>query len=352
MENKNNTQVALPFDFKGNDIDLYVRQHYQVTFARQKKVSVLAKKVMAGVISKIDIKDKTFKNYYQFHITDFIQEGQDERSFYKEIKKAFKELADMSAFIEDYDRSKFAVRHFLNTSDVRCGYDNGTITIVLNPLLAPYFLSLAHYTNYQLKWYMTFSSWYSMRIYELLSAYKDTGYYEVDIDKFRSLMDCDGKYKTKSTGKYNDTLMILKTTEEALIELESTDCAFTVEPIKDKPKGAKGRKSIIGLKFVLKKTKLTHVPEDWRKLPEHAKLLDTLMVKYQVSEINVVRYSKAIGLTAIRDLVKSWNEKQLSKKPIANPLFYCNKVFVSMGKDSFENKEILKKQLQKEAIGN
>lgn len=75
-------------------------------------MSVLAKKVMAGVISKIDIKDKTFKNYYQFHITDFIQEGQDERSFYKEIKKAFKELADMSAFIEDYDRSKFAVRHF------------------------------------------------------------------------------------------------------------------------------------------------------------------------------------------------------------------------------------------------
>ena len=174
MENKNNTQVALPFDFKGKDIDLYVRQHYQVTFARQKKVSVLAKKVMAGVISKIDIKDKTFKNYYQFHITDFIQEGQDERSFYKEIKKAFKELADMSAFIEDYDSSKFAVRHFLNTSDVRCGYDNGTITIVFNPLLAPYFLSLAHYTNYQLKWYMTFSSWYSMRIYELLSAYKDT----------------------------------------------------------------------------------------------------------------------------------------------------------------------------------
>ena len=88
MENKNNTQVALPFDFKGKDIDLYVRQHYQVTFARQKKVSVLAKKVMAGVISKIDIKDKTFKNYYQFHITDFIQKGQDERSFYKEIKKA------------------------------------------------------------------------------------------------------------------------------------------------------------------------------------------------------------------------------------------------------------------------
>ena len=47
-------------------------------------------------------------------------------------------------------------------------------------------------------------------------------------------------------------------------------------------------------------------------------------------------------------LLKAYN----GLKPIANPLFYCNKVFVSMGKDSFENKEILKKQLQKEAIGN
>ena len=63
-----------------------------------------------------------------------------------------------------------------------------------------------------------------MRLYELLSSFKDTGYWEVDIDKYRTLMDCDDKYKEK--GKKNDSKLVLKTTEEAILELERTDMAF------------------------------------------------------------------------------------------------------------------------------
>ena len=53
MDNKNSTQAVLPFDFKRKSIDYYARQHWNVTFSRQGKVSVLAKKIMSAVISQI-----------------------------------------------------------------------------------------------------------------------------------------------------------------------------------------------------------------------------------------------------------------------------------------------------------
>ena len=51
MDNKNSTQAVLPFDFKGKSIDYYARQHWNVTFSRQGKVSVLAKKNVCSNIS-------------------------------------------------------------------------------------------------------------------------------------------------------------------------------------------------------------------------------------------------------------------------------------------------------------
>ena len=58
---KRSAQTVLPFDFKGKDIDLYVRQHWNATFSRQKKVSVLSKKIMSAVMSQIKMNDKGFK---------------------------------------------------------------------------------------------------------------------------------------------------------------------------------------------------------------------------------------------------------------------------------------------------
>ena len=232
------------------------------------------------------------------------------------------------------ENEKFAFRHVLNTSDARCGYEKGVITIVLNPLLKPMFIALSHYTTYELKWYMTFKSWYSMRLYGLLSAFKDTGYWEVDIDKYRALMDCENKYKN------NDTVLILKTTEEAIFELEATDMAFTVETVKDKPKGVAGRKSIVGLIFRLKKVQIKAIPNDWYNNPEHSKLLEKMQKRYKISEVNIIKYANAIGIKSIKELLGAWDIKEASAKPIANKLAYCNKVFVTMGKEALEVKNI------------
>ena len=333
---KRSTQTVLPFDFKGKDIDLYVRQHWNATFSRQKKVSILSKKIMSAVMSQIKKDDNDFKSYYQFHVTDFINEGQSGTKIYSAVKDSFDELTDLKWLFEDLESEKFAFRHILNTSDARCGYDKGTITIVLNPLLKPLFIALSHYTTYQLKWYMTFKSWYSMRLYELLSSFKDTGYGEVDIDKYRTLMDCDDKYKEK--GKKNDSKLVLKTTEEAILELERTDMAFTVETIKGKEKGVAGRKSIVGLVFRLKKVQQKTVSIAWKTAPNNIKTFEKLHNKYKISEANLVQYFDAIGVKEVLELLKKWDAKELSDKPILDKVSYCNKVFVGMGKKALEKK--------------
>ena len=81
MANKNNTQVVIPFDLKGKNINEYARQHWNATFSRQKKVSVLAKKIMSAVISQIKRDDVDFKGYYRMHITDFYQKTKNHQVF-------------------------------------------------------------------------------------------------------------------------------------------------------------------------------------------------------------------------------------------------------------------------------
>lgn len=335
---KRSSQMVLPFDFKGKDIDLYVRQHWNATFSRQKKVSVLSKKIMSAVMSQIQIDANDFKSFYQFHVSDFINEGQTGTKIYSAVKESFDELTDLKWLFEDLETEKLAFRHILNTSDARCGYEKGTITVVLNPLLKPLFIALSHYTTYELRWYMTFKSWYSMRLYELLSAFKDTGYWEIDIDKYRTLMDCDNKYKTK--GKNNDSDMIKGTIGEAILELERTDMAFIVETIKDKPKGVAGRKPIVGLVFRLKKIQLKTIPNEWYKNPKALVLLEKMQKRYKLTEANIVKYSGAIGEKNVRALLAAWDLKEASAKPIENKLAYCNKVFVTMGKEAIEDKKI------------
>ena len=212
-------QMTLPLIFDEKDVKKYAKQHWNVTFARQRKVSVYAKRIMANVLSMIKDDDSDLRPYYQMHISDVVPTT--DSDFHAKVKKAFDELTDLKWLIEDISTKYFAFRHLLNTSDVNCAYKDGTISIVLNPLLKPYFIELAHYSIYELKHYMHFSSWYSLRMFELLSAFKDTGIWWVSIDEFRQLMDCEKKYPlTKDLLKYALT--------EPLHELESTDLAFVM----------------------------------------------------------------------------------------------------------------------------
>ncbi|MCF2491692.1 replication initiation protein [Dyadobacter sp. CY347] len=313
-------QMTLPLIFDEKEVKKYAKQHWNVTFARQRKVSVYAKRIMANVLAMIKEDDSELRPYYQMHISDVVPTT--DSDFHAKVKKAFDELTDLKWLIEDISTKYFAFRHLLNTSDVNCAYKDGTISIVLNPLLKPYFIELAHYSIYEIKHYMHFSSWYSLRVFELLSAFKDTGIWWVSIDEFRQLMDCEKKYPlSKDLLKYTLT--------EPLHELESTDLAFTYEPVFDMYAHGRGRKPVIALEFRLKKAKPKNIPKEWFEFSDEHKSVLLRLRTWQVTDSNIIRYAKAIGIERANKLLYEW---QLKGKEIQDRTKYCNAVWVRIGK--------------------
>ena len=313
-------QMTLPLIYTERDVKAYAKQHWNATFARQRKVSVYAKRIMANVLAMIKEDDSSLRPYYQMHISSVISNT--DVDAYTKIKAAFIELSQLHWLLEDLEKKRFEVRHLLNTSDINCRYEDGYITVVLNPILKPYFIELAHYTIYELKHYMHFSSWYSLRMFELLSAFKDTGVWWVAIDEFRLLMDCEKKYP-------NQHDMLKKTLTEPLQELEATDLAFTYEPVFDMYSHSRGRRPVIALEFQLKKARPKNIPKEWFEFTdEHKKVLLRLRT-WQLTDANIVRYAKANGLERANKLLYEW---QLKGKEIQDKAKYCNAVWVRVGK--------------------
>ncbi|SKC20872.1 replication initiation protein [Dyadobacter psychrophilus] len=319
-------QMTLPLIYSEKDVKIYAKQHWNATFARQRKVSVYAKRIMANVLAMIKEDDSELRPYYQMHISSVVSNS--DVDTYTKIKAAFVELSQLHWLIEDIKTKYFAVRHLLDTTKTiqsdgfECAYKDGYITIILNPALKPYFIELAHYTIYELKHYMHFSSWYSLRMFELLSAFKDTGIWWVAINEFRLLMDCENKYpETKD--------LLKKSLSEPLQELESTDLAFSYEPIFDMYAHSRGRKPIIALEFRLKKAKPKNIPKEWFEFSDEHKNVLLRLRAWQVTDPNIIRYAKAIGMERANKLLYEW---QLKGKEIQDKAKYCNAVWVRVGK--------------------
>lgn len=333
MKDKRSTHTTLPLELsKSPELKQYVKQHWNITFARQKKISVFSKRIMATVLAQISETDTQLAPFYKFHVRDIATPDQDKTSIYKDIKKAFDELTDLKWLFEDVSKETFTFRHLLNTSDANLGYSQGWITVVLNPLLTPYFVALAkNYSTYELKWYMTFKSWYSMRLFELLAAFKDTGIWRVSIDEFRELMDCKNKYpKVPDLLKY--------TLAEPFEELANTKYAFTYKALENEFKIGKGRKPIAALEFHLKHVEPVAIPKEWYQFSdEHRNVLVELQ-RFKVTEKNIIRYAKAIGLDGAKKLLKEWKEKERSNTRIDNKEKYCNAVWVRVGKECLKEK--------------
>lgn len=332
MKDLRTTQLSIPMDLEPRGIKEYAKQHWNITFARQKKVSIYAKRIMATVLAMIKDSDKDFLPYYQFHV-NAIASSENDKNIYTNVKSAFNELTDLKWLIEDLQKEKFAYRHLLNTSDARCGYDNGIITVVLNPLLKEFFIEIAHYTTYELKHYMTFKSWYSMRMFELLSGIKDTGKLYLRLDDYREIMDCKEKYID------NTKLLLNKTLTEPLEELEKTAMSFTFQEIYATGFTGRGRKPVIALEFTLKKVALKTIPQSWYSYSDNHKRLLFRLLEFKVTEKNITKYAPIIGFTEIVSLIKSWELKELSSDKIQDKEKYCNAVFCKLGKASESKNE-------------
>lgn len=334
--NAQSTQISLSLKFDGNlKHKDYAHVDKKIVHSHQKRCSVLTKRLLTHVFSQIPREATELAPFYQVKISELGKLGT-AKIYNKDVKKSFQEMLNISWLIETNVNNNYRLigKHLLNTTThINCEYRNGVITLVLNPTLAPFLLQLSNYTNYQVKWYMDFSSWYSTRIYEILSSYKDTGWWYVELDEFRGLMGCTDKYK-------QDRDMIRKTLAEPLVELKETDCEFTVEKILgDKISGEKGRRSVVALKFILKNIKSKSIPQAWKdKSLEHQKVITEMTKVWKIDEVNFINYIAFLGLDGAKKLISEWKAKEHSNRRIDNKKLYCNASFVREASKQMELK--------------
>lgn len=323
---KRNTQISLPLEIKGERLKEVITQHWNITFARQGKISVVAKRMMGVVLAQIKDNDMELKPYYEMNASDVVRSTEGGTA-YEQCKKAFTDLASAVWMIEDLENKKFEPRNILDTTKTtkkdgfRTSYDNGRITIAVNPALEDYFIGMAHYSKYELDHYMNFKSWYSMRLWEILSAYQDLGEWRVSLSEFRKLMDCEKKYKDPNN-------LIEKTLSEPLQELKGTFLEFTFDKVFSKFNG-RGRPPVVGLNFTLMKSKQKpdQILKDWSKhTNDHEKVINDLQNKWKVTSAVMVKYLPIIKLEGAKKLIKSFEkmEHPTSKRKIDDKMKYCN----------------------------
>lgn len=364
LKHSDTRQLTLPLEILKEDFSPeyaeIIKQSWKITFSRQHLTSVYAKRVMGLIASQIR-EDGEVKEYYQITAEKVINEtGLQNREVYKRMKMVVYELAHIVYFLEDNNSKTIIPRHLLDTSRFKnpAGYYNGMLTVAFNPQLNGIVNQLAHYNKYELKEYMNFSSWYSMRLYELLTAFKDKNSVEFEILKYREWMGCGVKIgdKTgkpiidKKTGKVkylkyrNHSDAIIRTTREPLKDLKGTDLEFKVTPIKASAFG-RGRPSIEKVRFdFVWQTKSNYEKiVSWIEIfPKFKKAYERLKA-YKISDDIIAKYGRKIGLKKLNELLYTWDLRQEahSKDRIINPEKYCNKVIADIGKklesETFKN---------------
>ena len=328
-----------------------VKQHWNVTFARQIKMSVAAKRIMARVLDQIRDDDFQLREYYQLALGDITDSvGISRENAYREVEVALRELVATSWEFKDVENEKWQIRHLLDTTKEQpVGYQNGVITVLLNPQLAPYFIQIAHYTTYRLDSYLKLRSWYSMRLYEILAAFRDTGVWEVGLDEYRQLLDCwhqtdkrgrvlkdkDGQPRLKYPS-VND--LISYTTTEPLAELADTELAFRVLPRYETARTGRGRRNIEGLRFELLHPQATTIPTAWLKNPVAGPIIEKLR-GWRVSDKNIALYATTLQRAGISKLIHEWELKENSARRIDSREKYCNAAFVRAAKAILEEQK-------------
>lgn len=349
-------QLTLPLEVLQDELNPeyleIVKQNWKITFSRQHMTSVHVRRVMGLIAAQIR-EDNEVKEYYQITADKIIRETNLDRfEVYKLMKGVVYELANVCYFIEDEDSGTLIPRHLLDTTRFKypAGYVGGTLTVAFNPQLNGIVNQLAHYAPFELNQYVNFSSWYSIRLYELLYAFKDKDNAEWDIENYREWMGCgvewdrQGNPKTiKKTGKpkyikySNHADAIERTTREPLKEFKGTNLEFKVSPVYSTG-GGRGRPSIkkVRFDFVWERKSSVEKIAVWVEGSEKFKAIYERLKRWRVSDENIVKYAKAIGHDGLNKLMIDWQEKNKTKEPILSPLKYCNSEIVRVGKEKLK----------------
>lgn len=221
-------------------------------------------RIIAALISTIKTGDNDFNNVHVIHIKSIMAE-QKGVNYYKSIKKICGEIADTKAEIEGIDKDGkqcFGFYPFFISIEYRDGY----VQARFSPLLKPYLLQLREkFTEYYLIEYLSLSSIYSQRLYEVLMSWSgiQNKPIKIDINELHNLLN------TPESLRDNYKNFRIKVLDTALKQITTkTELRFTYRPIKKGGENCKTGK-VYAIEFVITNAaKIKHTGEEQQQIVE------------------------------------------------------------------------------------
>lgn len=216
---------------KQQEFDLAV-QHNKVVAGRY-EMTLIQKRIFLLVLKQINAKDKNFKNY-SVRVKDLIDLGGSE-NLYQRLRKEVEGLMGKPIGIEKKDGGW---KLFTLIGYAEYFPKQGRLDIQIHPEMKDYFLQLKRdFTPVPIQEIMKCSSVYGQRFYELLYRFRDTGWWNVTVDKLREILKLEDKYA-------NFTHFRKYVLKQAQRDLADTNLSFSWNEIK-----AAGSRRIERLEF-------------------------------------------------------------------------------------------------------
>jgi plasmid replication initiation protein len=301
------TQLNLELISK-EDYRPIIKQHFNTTFARQGKTGVFAKRIFNLCLAKMDENSPKLEPVY-IPIKDIVTKSELDEHYGGSIinlaKTGITELGALSMWVVN-KKGNLEFNHFIESGSEIIP-NTGVMRIILNHRIKDYYKQLKHYTIFELDMFMRVKSWYSQRFIEVLSTFRDNGFWLVSIDKYRDVMgtnyyNAKGKLIKRLYPDVKD--LIQRTTKEPLEELKGTYLEIgEIEKIYDKTKTGKGRKPITHLKFHLKQKQIKKIPAVWRT-NEYTKDIIEKMEEYKIDEPKIVRFCLGLGRGQVKEVIE------------------------------------------------
>lgn len=200
-------------------------------------------RVLALTLGVFDPENPT-KRDFEFTVSEFCQHFPDVNPdiAYTQVQNAIRKISRRWMTLRD---DEYVLDEVVFVTDRTYFKKEGRFRIMFHERLMPYISELhGNYTKYQLVQIGAFTSTHSIRLYELCSQYRKTGWRQTSLDDLKDWLQVTGKYDLYA----NFRKWVL---EPAISEINAkSDLLVDVEPIK------RGR-IIVALKFTIKSKKST-----------------------------------------------------------------------------------------------
>lgn len=162
-----------------------------------------ARRLILSAIAKIRSKNEIVPEHITVYCEEFAKQwGLKSNNAYNQLKKARDVLYENSIRIKKLDNGEVWDVRWIDAAAYQDG--EGYIKIAFSERIKPYLSNLeSHFTIYRLAEIKNIKSTHAIRIYELLMQYKDTGWYQTEVETLKETLCISDKYSLWSEFKRN-----------------------------------------------------------------------------------------------------------------------------------------------------